>query len=157
MELIQLFTDSPEIELFGRLLLAMVLGIILGTERIRAHKTAGPRTYGLVAMGAALFVITGELVTNATPDAVIDNLRVAAQIIAGVGFLGAGVIMVRENHVIGITTASGLWVSAGIGMAVGFGYYLLGIFTTSLTLFLFSIMWKVESKYLVTEESAEKK
>lgn len=147
MEWIHYLIDGQDIQLMSRLFVAVILGLILGTERVRAHKTAGPRTYALVAMGAALFVITGDLVTQRVTEGVID-LHVAAQIIAGVGFLAAGVVMLKDSHVIGLTTASGLWVTAAIGMATGYGFYLLAVTGTFLTLFVFTIMWHVEEKYL---------
>src|SRR6185436_11933372 len=115
-----------------------------GVERLYAHKTASMRTYALVSMGASMFIlisttIVGKYMNNAN----FDPLRMAAQIISGAGFLGAGMIIFQEKKLTGITTAAGLWVSAGIGMACGFGLYTLAIFGTILTLFIFSVLWVI--------------
>ena len=134
--------------LFGQLFLAVVLGMILGTERsVVADKQAGTRTYALVALGACLFTIISIQVTSGYLGLVsFDPMRVMAGIITGIGFLGAGVIIFKEDALQGLTTAAGLWVSAGIGAAVGFGFYAIAIFTTLLTLFVFTVLWFVETK-----------
>ncbi len=107
-------------DILTRLLIAMILGFVLGVERTMAHKTAGMRTYSLVSMGAALFVIISEIVSQRYVGVLgFDPLRMASQIVVGVGFLGAGLIIFRESRVEGLTTAAGLWISAGIGIAVG--------------------------------------
>ncbi len=129
--------------LFLKLAVAMVCGMLLGTERLLSHKAAGMRTYALVSMGAALFIITGDLVfsrygTAFAPSAIMTG------IISGIGFMGAGVIIFRDSNVVGLTTASGLWVAAGIGMAAGFGLYTLALLTTLLSLFVFIVLWHVE-------------
>jgi len=98
-------------------------------------------------MGSSLFIIISEIITSAYIGiATVDPLRVAAQIITAIGFLGAGVIFFRdsESKVEGITTAAGLWITAGIGMAVGFGLYAIAIFITVLTFIVFTILWFVE-------------
>jgi len=139
---------SPEnIEVFTRLFTAMVLGLILGTERVFAHKTAGMRTYALVSMGAALFVIiSGIIAPQYLGLTSFDPLRMAAHIITGIGFIGAGLIIFRGDQLRGITTAAGLWVAAGIGIASGFGLYIVALFATVLTLFVFTILWFFESQ-----------
>jgi putative Mg2+ transporter-C (MgtC) family protein len=105
-----------------RLLVAMLCGMVLGAERVLASKSAGLRTYALVSIGSALFVLISESVVLMHPGGVdADPLRMAAQIVTGIGFLGAGIIMVRKDHVVGVTTASGIWVAAAIGTAAGFG------------------------------------
>lgn len=128
------------------LLLAMVLGMTLGIERFIAHKTAGMRTYTLISMGSALFVIISQMVAITHTGSVFDPLRMAAQVIAAAGFLGVGAIFHNDQKVSGITTASGMWVAAGIGMACGFGLYRLAIIVTVLTLFTFVIMWFIEKQ-----------
>lgn len=134
-------------EMFVRILVALVLGVILGTERTTAHKTAGMRTFGLVSMGAALFVIISLVMTEQSLIfAGSDPLRMASQVIVGIGFLGAGLIIMQEQRLSGLTTAAGLWVSAGIGMAAGFGLYSLAIFVTILTFFIFKVLWVVERR-----------
>lgn len=106
----------------GQVLLALGLGAVIGWQRQAIGKAAGARTYALVSAGSALFTILslhGFLGS--------DVSRVAGQVIVGIGFLGAGLILHRESEVHGLTTAAGLWVSAAIGMAVGTGFYLLAI------------------------------
>jgi len=140
---------SNNLDIFIKLSVAMLLGVVLGIERTVAHKTAGMRTYGLVSMGAALFVIISEIVSQRYLDFnSFDPLRMASQVIAGVGFLGAGLIIFQEagQRVSGLTTATGLWVSAGIGIAAGFGFFSLAIFATILSLFVFTILWFIEKK-----------
>ena len=139
--------SNQNLEIFLKLSLALVLGLVVGTERSIARKAAGMRTYGLVCMGSSLFIIISEIITSAYIGiATVDPLRVAAQIITAIGFLGAGVIFFRdsESKVEGITTAAGLWITAGIGMAVGFGLYAIAIFITVLTFIVFTILWFVE-------------
>lgn len=131
----------------AKLVLAVILGGLLGLERSLARKTAGMRTYTLVSMGAALFVIIAEIVGVYYSELgirVFDPLRVASQIIVGIGFLGAGLIILQGNKLRGLTTAAGLWVAAGIGMAVGYGLYIVAAMVTVLTLFVFTVLWYVE-------------
>jgi putative Mg2+ transporter-C (MgtC) family protein len=129
---------------YTHLFVAMVLGMILGIERFIAHKTAGMRTYTLISMGSALFIITSRIVTSQMDGITFDPLRMAAQIIAAAGFLGVGAIVHKDNQVSGMTTASGMWVAAGIGMAAGFGLYRLAVMVTLLTLFTFVVLWFIE-------------
>ncbi len=133
--------------MFIRLVVAMLCGVLIGTERIMANKMAGVRTYALVSMGSALFVVISLMVTSAymgTFD--FDPLRVASQIVTGIGFLGAGLIIYHNEHLQGVTTAVGIWVSAGIGMAAGFGLYSIAILATLLTLFIYVIMFYFEQR-----------
>ena len=125
------------------LLCAMLMGMTLGIERFLAHKTAGMRTYTLISMGSAMFVIISQLVASQSTGT-FDPLRMAAQVVAAAGFLGVGVIFHNSQRVSGITTASGMWVAAGIGMACGFGLYKLALIVTVLTLFTFIVMWFLE-------------
>lgn len=127
------------------LFVALFLGMIIGAERVWAHKIAGMRTYALVSMGSALFVlISNEMVNTYAGFAGMNPLMIVAQIVLGVGFLGTGLIFSKENKLMGMTTATGLWVSAGIGMASGFGLYRLAIISTFLTLFIFIALWFLE-------------
>ncbi|MFH1789944.1 MAG: MgtC/SapB family protein [bacterium] len=119
-----------EIRMLLPICLALILGAILGWQRVQYGRAAGPRTYGLVTLGSALFTLLSL-------NAFVDTSRVAAGIVTGIGFLGAGMIMRKEDHVEGLTTAAGLWVAAGIGMAVGSGYYLLAILSTIIVFLLF--------------------
>lgn len=139
------FFDPVTLDLLKKLVLALVLGALLGAERAWAHKVAGIRTYAMVSMGAALFVIIGQVVSEKFIGVTMfDPLRVASQIIVGIGFLGAGLIIFQEHKLVGLTTAAGIWVSAGIGMAAGFGLYKISIIATILALIIFTILWFVE-------------
>ena len=145
MELEAILPGS-QLEILFQLLVAMALGMAMGAERSIAQKTAGMRTYALVSMGSALFVILSTLVTSAYIGiSAFDPLRVTAAVIVGIGFLGAGLIIFRGSTLQGLTTAAGMWVTAGVGMAVGFKLYLIAIFTTILTLFVFTAMWVIEN------------
>ena len=135
---------ANNLEIFLRLGLALGLGMIIGVERVLRGKSAGMRTYAMVSMGSALFVIVSEMVRQSTQTAGVDALRMASNIIVGVGFLGSGLIVLRGQRLVGLTTASGLWVSAGIGVAAGFGLFSLAIMTTVLTIFIFAILFFVE-------------
>ncbi|MEK9154498.1 MAG: MgtC/SapB family protein [Patescibacteria group bacterium] len=130
-----------------QLLIAAFLGSLLGIERAIAGKTAGLRTFALVSLGSALFIIISKIANESYLGVtVFDPSRVASQIIVGIGFLGAGLIIFKESKVMGLTTAAGLWVSAGIGMAVGFKLYTIAVFATLLTLFIFTVLWIFEIK-----------
>lgn len=129
---------------FMRLLIALGLGLLIGLERSVAGKTAGMRTYGLVAMGSCLFVTLSQLAIAESGLYNFDPMRIAAGIIMGIGFLCGGVIIYQNHQLSGLTTAAGLWVSAGIGMAAGFGQVSLAVFTTLATLIVFTILWFVE-------------
>ena len=144
--------DITTIDITVRLLVALILGMIIGTERVWAHKTAGMRTYALVSMGSALFVIiSNEMVKYYTGFSGLNPLMITAQIVVGVGFIGSGLIFSKESKMIGLTTATGLWVSAGIGMASGFGLFNIAIIATFLTLFIFIVLWFVEEQIKKTK------
>ena len=112
-------------ELLLRIVVAAVMGYLMGYERKNREKGAGMRTHSIVCMGAALIMIVSKYSFRDIPD--YDASRVAAQIVSGVGFLGAGVIFIRNNAVSGLTTAAGIWATAGVGMAIGAGSYFIGI------------------------------
>lgn len=129
-----------------KLSIALILGVIIGLERVWAKKTAGMRTFALVSMGSALFIIISQTIASYYSNfGGADPLRMASQIITGIGFIGTGVIFSKDSVQTGITTATSLWVVAGIGMAVGFGLYKLAIIATLLTLFIFIVLWFVEA------------
>ena len=136
-----------EWNIFLQLFIAAVLGGLLGLERALAGKTAGMRTFALVSMGSALFIIISEIIgSKYLGISAFDPIRVASQIIVGIGFLGAGLIIFKESKISGLTTAAGLWVSAGIGVSVGYKLYSIAVFVTILTIFIFTIMWFIERK-----------
>ncbi|MFK3672042.1 MgtC/SapB family protein [Leifsonia aquatica] len=115
--------------------LAFVLSAAVGLERHRRLKSAGLRTHTLVGVGAAVFTLVGSYGFAIEGDAAAhDPSRIAAQIVSGIGFLGAGVIFVRRNSVSGLTTAASIWATAAIGMACGAGAPLLALMATALQL-----------------------
>lgn len=139
--------DGANFIIFIQLFLALTLGGLLGLERSLSGKMAGMRTYGLVSMASSLFVIISRIVFQQSSGLTsFDPLRMASQIIVGIGFLGAGMIIFKESRITGLTTAAGLWVAAGIGMAIGFDLYLIAIFVTAITLFVFTVFWVIEKK-----------
>lgn len=119
-----------EMELMLRVGLSCILGWLIGNERKNRNKSAGTRTHAIVALGAALAMVVSKYGFQDIPD--YDAARVAAQVVSGVGFLGAGIIFVRNNLVNGLTTAAGLWATAGVGLAMGAGLYVIGILSTVL-------------------------
>jgi len=138
-----------ETEIIMRIALAVLLGLLVGAERSRVGKRAGMRTYALVSLGSALFTMISIMVSNSSSSQyAIDPLRIASQIVVGIGFLGAGVIFARGPEVSGLTTAAGLWVVAGVGMAAGFGYYMLATFVAIIMLVVFEALWYVEDKFI---------
>src|SRR5215211_4551606 len=125
---------TSDLELVGRLGLALVLSAAIGLERELRQKSAGLRTYTLVGLGAALFSIAGaygfedELGGPGLPR---DPSRVAAQVVSGIGFIGGGLIFVRGDAVRGLTTAAGVWVTAAVGLAAAAGLGWIAIVTTA--------------------------
>ena len=120
-----------------RLLVAGILGAIIGLDREYRAKEAGYRTHFLVSLGSALIMIVSqygfqEIIKE--NSVTLDPSRVAAQVVSGIGFIGAGTIILQKQIVRGLTTAAGIWATAGIGLAVGAGMYTIGIATTVLTL-----------------------
>lgn len=140
---------DPTTLMFLKLLLAMVLGGILGTERsVVAHQAAGTRTFGLVSLGACLFVLVGSFVdTNYLGSVNLEPMQIAGAIVTGIGFIGGGLIIFHRDSLHGVTTAAGLWIAAGVGMATGFGLYAVSVFTTILALIMFYGMWYVENRF----------
>lgn len=122
---------SFNLEIFMRVLIAFLLGAMIGWERERHGnngRTAGIRTYGAISLGACVFGV----LSLSVPAGEADVSRIAAQIVSGVGFLGGGVIFRHENSVTGLTTAATLWATAAVGLAVAFGFYLVSILTSAL-------------------------
>ena len=115
-------------ELIFRMLASCILGGAIGFERKHRHKGAGMRTHALVCLGSALMMIVSKYGFTDFPD--IDRSRIAAQVVSGIGFLGAGVIFVRNNAVNGLTNAAGLWVTSGIGLSIGAGQWVLSTIAT---------------------------
>ena len=124
-----------------RILIAACLGLLIGSERKNRNKSAGIRTHVIVALGAALIMVVSKY--GFTDVEKVDSARLAAQVVSGVGFLGAGVIFVRNNLVNGLTTAAGIWATAGVGLALGAGMYVVGISSALLILFIQFIMHRI--------------
>jgi len=123
----------PQLYPIGQILAAILLGGLIGWQRGIRGKAAGARTYALVTAGSTLFTILSVLAFDKDPA------RIAAQIITGIGFLGAGVIMHREDRTVGLTTAAGLWISAAVGMAIGLGFYFLAVVASILVIIVFMV------------------
>ena len=133
-----------------RICLATVLGAIAGMERERSERAAGLRTHAMVALGAAAFMLAsayGFKDVLGTPAVVLDPSRIAAQVVTGIGFLGAGTIIFQHQMIRGLTTAASIWVVAAIGMAVGGGMYVLSMSGTGLTLVVLATLKKVENRW----------
>ncbi|MBQ2896803.1 MAG: MgtC/SapB family protein [Clostridia bacterium] len=133
------------------MLIAGLCGLVIGIERKNRAKEAGLRTHFMVSTAAALMMIVSMYGFNDPifPEGtrVADPTRIAAQIVSGVGFLGAGMIFVHKNTINGLTTAAGIWATAGIGMAVGAGMYIIGIVATIFVL-LAQIILHMDRKWL---------
>jgi len=135
-----------------RLLLAALLGGIIGWERERKNKQAGIKTHMLVSLGSALIMLISiygfgnELLDH--PNARFDPARLAAQVVSGIGFLGAGAILRRSNHVIsGLTTAATLWLVAGIGLSVGAGFYWAAVITIGIVVIVLPLINLFETRF----------
>jgi len=129
--------DPAQLDMVIKLIVALALGLVVGIEREFVGKEAGTKTYSLVTLGAALFTII-----SFDPN-FPDPSRVIAQIITGIGFIGAGLIIFHENKIHGLTTAAGLWTMAGVGVAAGMGYYFLAVVSTLMVLFILFVLRKL--------------
>ncbi len=151
MELLTMNAD-----IFIKLLLAVIFGSLLGIERAIAHKKAGMRTYALVTMGSCLFVLVSEYLTVLYAGTTsFDPSKIPSEIIVGIGFLGAGLIIFQGKTIQGLTTAAGLWVAAAIGMALGFGLYPLAFIALIFTLLIFTVFWRVEHRLSADQGGTE--
>ncbi|HBF39353.1 MAG TPA: methyltransferase [Firmicutes bacterium] len=124
-------------EILLRILLASIFGAAIGFERTSKRKEAGIRTHFLVGLGSALIMIVSKYAfydVLHTHSIVLDPSRIAAQVVSGIGFIGAGMIIFQRQTVRGLTTAAGLWATAGIGLAIGAGMYWIGFSATILVL-----------------------
>ena len=135
-------TPQMELELAVRLTIGLVLGAIIGFEREMHRQPAGFRTHSLVALGAALFTIVSAY--GFTGDQV-DPTRIAAQIVSGIGFIGAGTILQHRGNIRGLTTAASLWAVAAIGTAAGAGLLVMAVIGTVLILVVLALLDRVEA------------
>ena len=129
------------LELLLRIFVAMILGMLIGSERKNRMKSAGMRTHALVALGSALMMVVSKYGFGDTVQG--DGARLAAQVVSGVGFLGAGMIFVRHNLVSGLTTAAGVWTTAGIGLTIGAGMYFVGVLSALMMVLMQSLSHKI--------------
>ena len=133
-------------DLIIRIAIAMGLGTIIGLERTLAGKGAGMRTYAMVTLGSSLFILISEIILSTVSNPSLANpLLIASSIITGIGFIGAGLVIFQSNKIIGLTTAAGLWVSSGVGIACGFGLFTLALIATVAALLVFTLMWFIEN------------
>ena len=138
-----------ELDIIIRLLVATILGGVIGYERERSRKIAGLRTHALVALGSAVFVVislTGfEQYIGITT---FDPSRIVSNILVGIGFIGAGAILRNEERVIGTTTAATLWAVAAVGAAAGLGLFYTALFATVIAYLILTVLRSVEKKLL---------
>lgn len=148
-------TQNSEIIL--RLAVAVGLGMLIGGERLLVHKEAGMKTHALVSLGSAVFIIISEILSLKYGNiGGLDPTRIASQVIVGIGFIGAGSIILQGSRLLGLTTAGGLWVTAGIGMASGFGFYGLAVITTILVLLVLIVVNILEKPIRKISDSIDK-
>jgi len=134
-------TLETQLDLALRLTVGLVLGAIIGFERELQRQPAGFRTHSLVSLGAALFTVVSAFGFSGD---LVDPTRIAAQIVSGIGFIGAGTILQHRGHIRGLTTAASLWSVAAIGTAAGAGLYVVAITGTLLILVVLSILDRIE-------------
>jgi len=127
---------------------AVLCGGAIGIERERRGKPAGFRTNILICLGAALYMLVGELLAGDAKVSGLDPTRIAAQVVTGIGFLGAGAILHSRGAVTGLTSAATIWVVAGIGLLIGAGFPALGLVSTALVLLTLEVLARVEPRIL---------
>lgn len=158
------FIYQYDLHYIFRIIVAGICGILIGYERKNRAKEAGLRTHCIVACASALMMIIskyaffdlvgGDLYPGV--DVRLDPSRMAQGIVSGIGFLGAGMIFVRKNTIKGLTTAAGIWATSGIGMAIGGGMYIVGIFSTALLL-LIQFVLHINSRFTLTPKGKRMK
>lgn len=135
------FSAEEYIEFFIRILIACACGAFIGLERTKRYKEAGIRTHIIVCCAAALAMIVSKYAFfDVSGNA--DKARIAAQVISGISFLGAGVIFKNGNTIKGLTTAAGIWATAAIGLAIGAGMYIIGLFSSVIVFIVQVLMHK---------------
>ena len=141
--------DNFQIQLVWQLFLALLLGGIIGIDRERKKRAAGLQTCSLVALGSCLFTIISCELFNYflnKPGVSFDPSRIVLAVATGIGFIGAGVIIYRQDHVEGLTTAAALWTTASIGVAVGIKFYFLALVATFFTVLVLFVLGFLEQK-----------
>jgi putative Mg2+ transporter-C (MgtC) family protein len=144
-------------ELIARLLLAAALGSVVGWERERLQWAAGLRTHMLVAVGACLMIVVSAYGFSAVlgPRVILDPSRVAAQVVSGIGFLGAGSIILRNEAIKGLTTAASVWAVAGVGLAAGAGLYTAAVAATVIILVILAGLKPLEERFRASRTNLE--
>ncbi len=146
MNWFMILNEFNEISILIRILLAMILGGLIGLEREKSKRPAGFRTHILVCVGACITALIGFFVWNETGGN-NDPMRISAQVISGIGFLGVGTILVKEHdHITGLTTAAGLWATATIGIACGCGFYIGALVGTLVVAITEAVLLKLEAR-----------
>ena len=140
------FPTITDVALTLQIALAGVLAGVIGWQRHEVGRPAGPRTHALVAMAAASFSLAG--VAGFAPVGSRDVTRIAAQVVTGIGFLGAGTIFRAEDHVLGLTTAASLWFAAALGVLIAGGLEWTAVFATILTYAVLTIVGRIENRGL---------
>ncbi len=142
-KLLALFSDFGPVSIVLRLVLAALFGGLIGSERGRHGRAAGMRTHILICLGAAMTSLTGLYIAHIGVDG--DISRISAQVISGIGFLGVGTILIRHNSIVtGLTTAAGMWSTAAIGIAVGYGFYIGAMLATAICIFTATALTRFE-------------
>jgi len=137
-----------EWEVILKLFLAVLFGGLIGYERESAHRPAGLRTNIMVCLGATLIVLFENYYHEKNPGT-LDNLRMAAQVVTGIGFLGAGTIIQTRSHVKGLTTAATIWVTAAMGMAIGGGFYYAAVASIIFALLSLRLLKRLENYLMI--------
>jgi len=146
---------SFELESILKIVMALVCGGMIGYEREYKNRPAGLRTHILVCVGSALVMVVAQFMYNSNPDGGIDTTRLGAQVVSGIGFLGAGTIIRERFGVKGLTTAASLWAVACIGIAVGSGYFLIAGITTVVIIASLVLFRKLEKAMNIKSEKAK--
>lgn len=150
---------NPQIQIIFQLILATILGGMVGLEREYKKREAGLRTYALVSLGSAFFMIIALEIFqdfSGTPGASLDLLRVIQAVAIGIGFIGAGLIIHRQFHIEGLTTAAGLWIAASIGVAVGVKLYFPAVFVALVAIGILAGLRLIEEKIFGREKEEPK-
>ena len=150
-------TNLLQFEFVLRIVLASICGMVIGWERERRLKSAGLRTHMLVALASSLMMVISKyafLDIVFLSSVQVDASRVAAGVVQAIGFLGAGVIFVKKDNIVGVTTAAGLWATVGIGLTIGSGLYVLGISCTALIILIQLIVHRGEHKSFSTNNGS---
>ena len=146
MKWLEMLKEFNTVSIVVRVLLAMLLGGLIGIEREVSKRPAGFRTHILVCVGSCMTALIGLFVWEKTGQ-IADPLRISAQVISGIGFLGVGTILVKEHdHITGLTTAAGLWATAAIGISCGYGFYTLALMGTLVVAVTAAILFKFEAR-----------